>query len=303
MTRGRGRQHVPLRAILLIVSAVLCFAVLDAAVKLLTQRYSIPFLVWARYSVQAVAMLLWLAPTMRWGLLKSRNMPLQTVRGALLVMSSLSFVSGLKYLPLAEAIALNYTTPVLVTILAVAFLGERMTPQRVGFVVAALIGMLLIVRPGSGVFGAASLFALGSAGFYAVYQILTRILAGDDARVSLFYPAFMGTLLLTAGLPWFDLPTTVPWSDGAMIVGTGLLGTLGHFMFIRAFQLGPASALTPFSYMQLVWATMVGWLAFGTFPDGYALAGMLVITASGLLIAWHERRQAQAGVVELTAVD
>lgn len=303
MTLARGRAQVPLSAILLIVSAVLCFALLDATIKYLTQRYPIPFLVWARYSVQALAMVLWLAPTMRWGLLKSRRVPLQTVRGALLALSSVSFVSGLKYLPLAEASALNYMAPVLVTILAVRFLGERMTALRIGFVIAAIIGMLLIVRPGLGVLGAASLFALGSACLYACYQVLTRKLAGDNVMVSLFYPAIVGTVLMTLALPWFGLPATMTWIDGGMIVGGGLVGTLGHFMFISAFQRAPASALTPFTYVQLVWATLVGWIVFGSFPDGYALAGMLVITGSGLVIAWHERRRAQRGVAEPTAVD
>jgi drug/metabolite transporter (DMT)-like permease len=303
MTTTRSRNHVPLSAIMLIACAVLCFALLDATIKHLTQRYSIMFLVWTRYCVHALAMVLWLAPTMRWGMLRTRRVPLQTVRGALLVMSSLAFVSALKYLPLAEASALNYMTPVLVTILAVRFLGERMTAQRLGFVAAAVVGMLLIVRPGSGVFGAASLFALASAGLYATYQILTRKLAGDDARVSNFYPAIVGSALLTLALPWFGLPTTLTWIDGAMIVVAGLLGTFGHFMFISAFQRAPASALTPFTYVQLVWATLIGWIVFDNFPDGFALAGMVLITASGLVIAWHERRQAQRAVAAPTAVD
>jgi drug/metabolite transporter (DMT)-like permease len=303
MTRVRGRAYVPLSAILLIVSAVLCFALLDATIKNLTQRYPIPFLVWARYSVQALAMVLWLAPTMRWGLLKSQRVPLQTVRGALLVMSSLSFVNGLKYGPRAAASALSYMTPVLVTILAVRFLGERMTRLRIGFVIAAIIGMLLIVRPGSGVLGPASLFALGSACLYATYQVLTRKLAGDDVMVSLFYPAIVGTVLMTLALPWFGLPAAVTWIDGGIIVGGGLVGTLGHFMFISAFQRAPASALTPFTYVQLVWATLVGWAVFDNFPDAYALAGMLLITGSGFVIAWHERRQVRRGVAEPTAID
>jgi drug/metabolite transporter (DMT)-like permease len=295
--------HVPPSAILLIVGAVLCFTLLDAAVKFLAPRYPIPLLVWARYGVQALAMLLWLAPRMGTGMVRTRQPRLQILRGALLPFSSLCFFTSLKYLPLAEATALNYTTPVLVILLAVFFLRERMTHARIAFVVAGIAGMLLIVRPGSAVFQGAALFAVGAAVFYAVFQILTRKLAGEDPRVTLFYPAWVGTLMMTAALPWFFAEVDMPWLHVALVVATGLLGTIGHFLFILAFQRGQASALTPFTYTHLVWATLVGWLVFGTFPDAWTIAGMAVITGSGLLIALHERRRAQRLPPEPTAVD
>jgi drug/metabolite transporter (DMT)-like permease len=85
----------------------------------------------------------------------------------------------------------------------------------------------------------------------------------------------------------------MPWTHVAMLVVGGMVGTLGHLLFILAFQRGAASALTPFTYVHLVWATLIGWVAFGTFPDGYALAGMAIIAGAGLLITLHERRRAQ----------
>ena len=129
------------------------------------------------------------------------------------------------------------------------------------------------------------------------------MLAGEDSRVLLFYPALVGTLMMTALLPWLGIDVAVPWSDVAFIFVAGLLGTFGHFLFILAFQRAPASALTPFTYMQLVWATLVGWLAFGNFPDAWTLAGMAVIGGSGLLIALHERRRAKGAAPEPTAID
>jgi drug/metabolite transporter (DMT)-like permease len=95
----------------------------------------------------------------------------------------------------------------------------------------------------------------------------------------------------------------MPWSHVALVVATGLLGTFGHFLFILAFQRGPASALTPYTYTQLIWATLVGWIAFGNFPDAWTLAGMAVIALSGLLIVLHERRRASPLPQEPTAVD
>lgn len=301
--RVRVHGHVPPSAIALITTSVLCFTILDAVIKALTQRYPVPMLVWARYGVQALAMALWLLPQMGTALLRTRRLRLQLVRGAILPFSSMCFFTALKYLPLAEATAINYSTPVLVIVLAVVFLHERMTRARIALVIAGIAGMLVIVRPGSEVFQGAALLALGAAVFYGTFQILTRELANEDPRVLLFYPALVGTVMMSAGLPWYGEAISMPWSDVALVVASGLLGTLGHFLFILAFQRAPASALTPFTYMQLVWATLVGWLAFGNFPDAWTLAGMGVITGSGLLIALHERRRAQGTVQEPTAVD
>jgi len=299
----RPHANVPPSAILLIVGAVLCFTVLDTTVKVLSERYPIPLLVWARYAAQLLVMLLWLLPQMGTLLFRTRRIRMQLVRGAILPLSSLCFFSALKYLPLAEATAINYGTPVLVIILAVMFLGERMTRPRIALVMAGIAGMFLIVRPGSAVFQGAALFALGASLLYGTFQILTRTLADEDSRVLLFYPALVGTLLMTAMLPWFGVQVEMPWPDVALIAVAGILGTIGHFLFILAFQRAPASALTPFTYVHLIWATLAGWIVFGNFPDVWTLAGMAVIGGSGLLIALHERRRAKGGVPEPTAVD
>jgi drug/metabolite transporter (DMT)-like permease len=286
-------HHVPTSAVGLILGSVLCFTLLDTITKFTTRLYPVPLLVWARFSVQFVAILVWLGPSMRLSLLRTRRRPLQLVRGVLVLFSSVLFVSALRLLPLADATALNYSTPVLVVLLAVAFLHERMTPARAGFVVAGLAGMLLIVQPGSDVFHSGSLFAIGAACCYGVYQILTRMLAGEDPRVLLFYPAIVGTIVMSVLAPAFDWPAHMPWQHVCLIVLGGLLGTLGHFLFILAFRRAPASALTPFTYMQLVFATLLGWVVYGEFPDPSTLAGGAVIALSGLLITLHERRRAQ----------
>ena len=297
--------HVPPSAILLIVGAVACFSLLDSIVKFLATRYSVPMLVWARYAVQAIAIVLWLGPTMRSQLLHTRQLRLQLARGAILLVSSLLFFNALKYLPLAEATAINYTTPTLVILLSVVVLKERMTPPRWAFVAAGLAGMLLIVRPSAAILHSGALLALGAAGFYATFQIMTRKLSAEDPRVTLFYSALCGTVLLTLVLPFVDQPAEMPWLHIALVGIMGVLGTAGHFLFILAFRNAPASGLTPFTYMQIVWATLLGWGVFGHFPDAAALAGMAIIAGSGLLLAWHERRRAPvlAETQEPTAID
>ena len=297
-------RHVPVptSAILLVVGSVLCFTLLDTITKFTTQLYPVPMLVWARYTVQMVAMLIWLGPRMRLDLLRTRKLPLQVFRGIVLLASSLFFVSALRALPLAEATALNYSTPIIVVVMARIFLREPMTPVRILFVIAGLAGMILIVRPGSAVFRGAALYALAAALFYAGYQILTRLLAGENPRVLLFYPAVVGTLIMSVLAPGLEWPARIPWLHVALIVCGGLLGTVGHFLFILAFRHAPASAITPFTYMQLVWATLIGWLVYRHFPDAPAIAGMSIIAGSGLLIALIERRRARVRVPDPVTV-
>ncbi|HEX9300856.1 MAG TPA: DMT family transporter [Casimicrobiaceae bacterium] len=298
MPRVRPHLHIPVTAVLLIVGAVFCFSLLDTCVKFLAQRYPVPLLVWARYGLQAVATVVWLAPTMRMNLVRTPQLGLQLVRGSVLVFSSLCFFSALKFLPLADATAINYLTPVVVILLSVAVLKERMTRSRWAFVGVGFFGMLLIVRPGASILHGAALLGLGAASFYATYQLLTRKLSAEDPRVTLFYPALVGTVLMTIVLPFIDRGAAMPWTHMALVALTGALGTLGHFLFILAFQRAPASALTPFTYMQIVWATLLGWLFFGNFPDGFTLTGIAIIAGSGLMLAWHERRKALAAIPE-----
>ena len=282
--------HVPTKAVLLIVGSVLCFTLLDTIIKHLAPHYPVPLLVWARLTFQAVAMVIWLAPSMKLGLLRTPRVGMQLTRGVLIVTSSFLFMSALKYLPLAEATAINYSSPVLVVVMAVLLLGERMTRARVAFVLAGLGGMLMIVRPGADIFHGAAFLCLANAFVYAVYQILTRKVADEDARVNLLYPGLVGALIMTATLPFIDIETRMPFSDIMLVCAAGLLGTLGHLLFILAFQRGPASALVPFTYMQLVWATLIGWFVFRQFPDRWTLTGMAVIAGSGLWTALRERR-------------
>jgi drug/metabolite transporter (DMT)-like permease len=300
---SKHQSPIPLAAVLLITGAVGCFAILDGVIKTLAVKHPVPLLVWARWGFQVLAMLIWLAPTMGAGMVRTRQLPMQLVRGVLLLGSSLCFMTALKYLPLADATALNYMTPTIVILLAVVILRERMTRARIGFVLAGLTGMLMIVQPGAEMMKGAAIFALGSAVCYSFYQITTRMLAGDDPRVTLFYPALISTLLMTLVWPWFGSRIELSWQDIALLALIGVLGTIGHFLFILAFQRAPASALTPFTYLQLVFATLIGWLVYNTFPDALTLAGMALIAGSGLLLTWHERRRALLAPAEPTAVD
>jgi drug/metabolite transporter (DMT)-like permease len=295
--------HVPFSAILLIVAATACFTSLDVSAKYLSQRYPVPLLVWARWGMQALLMTAVLGPTMRWGLVRTAHKKVHVVRGIALIASSLCFFSALKFLPLAEATALNYSSPMIVTLMAAIFLRERITVPRWAFVAAGFIGMLLIARPGSEMLTPASLLALAAATLYATYQILTRKLAGENSMVLLFVPSLVGALLMSTLVPFLHYDTWFSVSVVALLVAIGAVGTLGHFLFILAFQRASVSAIAPFTYMQLVWSTLAGWLVFGTFPDAWTLAGIVTIAGSGVVLTWYERWRASLPPSEPAAVD
>ena len=299
----KSHTHVPFSAVLLIVVASACFTTVDVSVKLLSQRYPVPLIAWARWGVQTLVLLALAAPRMRFGLLRTSQLRLHLVRGALLIGSSLCFFSALRFLPLAEATALNYSSPILVTLLAGWLLRERLTRPRWAFVVAGFVGMLLVVRPGSDMLAPAALLALGAAALYATFQIMTRKLAGENLMTLMIYPSLFGTLVLSLAIPFVHADDWYPTSDLAAFIGIGVLGSLGHLLFVRAFQRASASAIAPFTYVQLVWSTLAGWMVFGTFPDGWALAGIFVIAASGVVLTWYERWRASLPQSEPAAVD
>lgn len=299
----RASAHLPLSAILLIVLASACFSTVDVTVKLLSQRYPVVLLVWARWSMQALVLLALLGPTMRLGLLRTARLPLHLARGVVLIVSSLCFFSALRFLPLAEATALNYTSPILVTLMAGWLLHEPLTRPRWAFIAAGFIGMLLIIRPGSQMLTPPALFALGAAAFYAVFQILTRQLAGENLMVLLVYPSLVGAVGLALVVPFVHDGGVYPTSDLGAVIGIGIVGTLGHLLFVQAFQRAAASAIAPFTYMQLVWSTLAGWLLFATFPDAWTLTGIVVIAGSGVVLTWYERWRASLPQSEPAAVD
>lgn len=272
--------------------ATLCMSLLDAISKELVQKYPVTLIVWARYCLQTLLVLAIFGYGMRSRLFVTRFPALQLFRGVLMVASTYMMVLALRHLPLAAATAINFASPSMVTILAVLVLREHLTPVRILAIVAGLIGVLLIVRPGSAVFQAAAVYPILAALAVAIYQVVTRKLALDDARTTLFYSSAVGAVGMSVLAPWSGPALDVTLRDAAGIAAVGLLGAGGHFLFIRALQAAPASGLAAITYVQLVFATLLGIALFGEYPDGWAIAGMLVIMASGFTLTWYERRHA-----------
>lgn len=288
-------QH-PLRGILLFMLALMLFALLDATSKHLTATFAVPLLVWARYALHFVIMLVFVAPSMRLQLVRTDNLALQVVRALALVGTTGFAMMAFRSMPLAEATAVLFLSPLLVTLLAGPFLGERIGAGRWAAVVVGFAGVILIARPGGALTLAGVLWALAGAACYAAYQLLTRRLSHAEHPLTLlFYTALVGTAVMSLALPWFWFDFTPSPLQWLQIASLGFYGGVGHFILIRAFRLAPASTLTPFGYTQLIWAGLLGWLVFGHIPDALSAAGMVVIAASGLWLALGERnRPAQA---------
>jgi drug/metabolite transporter (DMT)-like permease len=261
-----------LRGIGLMVLAVSTFTCLDTTSKYLAQHYPVPGIVFVRYIVQMLLMVVVLAPRMGMDLLRTANLRLQIVRGVL-----------------AEAASIAFMAPIIVAVLAGPLLKEQVGARTWIALAGGFVGVLLIIRPGGDVFTWVAFLPLFSALGMALYQMLTSKLAGRDAPlVTLFYPALIGTALVPLVAPTqLVLPESLAHCGLFLLIG--VLGGLGHFLLIRAHQYAPSSILSPFMYAQLVTALFLGWLVFGDLPDGLAFVGMATVAASGLLLILAHR--------------
>jgi drug/metabolite transporter (DMT)-like permease len=289
MTAPLGASH-PLRGILLIVAAVTTFAVMDTTAKYLARTYPVPSIVWARYAAQTLFLIAVLAPRRKLDLLRTRRPGLQIGRGCVLAASTMLYFSALALMPIAEAAAITFLSPLILTVLSTWLLKERVRRSAWAALIAGFVGVLIIIRPGGEVFTPAAVLPVLTAVCFAIYQLLTRKLAGiDSTMTTLFYSAVVGTLVLTVALPaHWKLPETV--LDGVLFAVLGVLASLGHFVLIRAFEHAAPSVLAPFVYSQLVGVLVLGYLVFGDFPDGWSLSGMAIIVLAG---AWIAARQAR----------
>jgi drug/metabolite transporter (DMT)-like permease len=272
------------RAIFLILLAVFFFSLLETTAKYLSQFYSVVEVVWLRYTVHTTAMLILVAPRLGRKLLATENLGGQVLRAALLMGSTLCNVGALSRLPLAEVKAISFVSPLLVTVFAVSLLRERVSWDRWLAVLVGFGGTLFIVRPGSAMVSWPALLALGTATFYSLYQIMTRRISVTEAPVTtLFYSALIGCVGLSFIVPFY-------WSMPALahiplFILLGSMGAAGHYALINALDLELASSLSAFSYVQLLWVILWGWLIFGQLPDAHAYIGMAIISASGLYVA------------------
>ncbi|HEX5611901.1 MAG TPA: DMT family transporter [Burkholderiales bacterium] len=279
----------PLRGILLMVAAVGAFTLMDAIAKYLARWYPVPGIVWARYALNLAMLLAWLAARGELKRIATKRPGIQVARGLLLAVATSIYFTSLKVLPLADAAAIAFVLPLFVAALAVPMLKERLDMPRMLAILIGMAGALIVVRPGSSVFTLYALLPMGMALCNALYQILTRKIAGiEHPLTSLIWGAIVGAVVLSATLP-FAWETPKEISHWALLCVIGMLASMGHYLLIRAYDYASATLLAPYTYSGLIWAMLLGLLVFGNFPDGWSLAGMAVIVVSGLFLATRQR--------------
>lgn len=248
---------------------------------------------WIRFLVFVVILLpIVLAPASGNPMRSTRPL-LQVFRGLGLLCSSIFFIMALGYLPIAEATATGFISPLFVTGLSVLFLGEKVGLRRWNATIAGLLGVLIIVRPGTAAFQPGTIFPIISALGWATALVLTRKISGADRAITtMAFSAITGFLVLSVIVPFYWIVPS--WTQIALGVGIGVAATVGHWIVVLAFRYADASVLAPFSYVQLVWVTLIGFFLFGEVPDAVTFAGAAIIIASGVYTAHRERvRRAQ----------
>lgn len=278
--------------ILLMIAAMLIMPVMDAGAKLLTPRLPIWEIVWARFFAHS----LWAAP-----LFLARHRPsdlfagqvgLQLFRSSLIVPATALYFAAIAVMPLADALAVFFVYPCIATMLAPIVLGDRVGVWRWTATIVGFIGALVVIQPGAEVISEGALLVLAGAVFIAVYGLLTRKLAGQaPPMVTLMMTGLLGLAVTTpfAFANWVP-PTAAEW--GLFLV-IGLSSSVGHWLMIEAYERAPVSVIAPLGYIEIVTATLLGFLLFADFPSSTTWLGIAIIVASGLIIGWRERVRAR----------
>jgi drug/metabolite transporter (DMT)-like permease len=279
----------PVAGIVLMLAAMAVVPLMDGVAKHLSATFPVLQVVWARYFFH----LLILLPLVLWrhgaAALLLRNPWLQLLRGGFLLGSTILFFAAIAVMPIADALALVFVAPLVVTALSPLFLGERVGPRRWTAVSVGFVGVLVIVRPGVSAFHPGMLLALGAGTVYAFYSLATRKLSGSaPPLVTLVYTALMGAMVMSAVVPAVWTPPGA--RDFLWMALMGALAAGGHFLVIKSFEHAEASLLAPLGYSEIVMATIVGYLIFGDFPDAWTWAGIVIVIASGVYVSMRERR-------------
>lgn len=284
-------QSTQNRAIILLITAVFCFSVMDASAKALSDHIGVLQAVWVRYAGQMAFVLCLVAPRLR-STARTAHLPAQLLRSILLAAATGFYFLGISLIPLADAAALMATNPVLITLGAALFLKEKLGKGRIIGIAIAMFGALLVLRPGSGLFATAALFPFLAAVCYSGYALLTRRLGPhEDPWTSLFYTGLVGTFVLSILVPFSWVAPNGPAL--ALMAAIIAFGTFAQLCLIRAFSLGEAAMLAPYAYSGMVFAAITGLVFFGDVPDAQTLLGALVIAGAGLYV-WSRETQNKA---------
>ena len=288
--KAPARVSRPMLGVLYMCAACALFPIMNGIVKLLAATYEPTQIVWFRIVVHLGLVALLFTPRMGLDLFRTRRIGLQFVNSVMMLLSTLLFFSAVKWVGVAEAIAVSFVAPLAVVLLAWPLLGERITAMRIVAVILGFAGVLVVIRPGSSVFQWASVLLLGSALCYAVYQVIIRRLAGvDHPATSIFYSVLLGAIVMSTLMPlvWMWPKSPVDW---LLLLSLGALGGFGQYCVARALTYASANLIAPLNYTQMIGSVIVGYLMFAEVPDAYTWLGTVLIVGAGLLVTLQVRQ-------------
>ncbi len=296
MARGKTQtpaKHIPLLGAGLMIVATIFISMMDATVKFVMDDLPFAQVAFLRYAMMTLFLFPLIFATGKGRDIVQVKKPVaQILRGLLMFLSTFLFFGAIEFMPLADAVALSFVSPMLTTVLSGLFLKEQIGLRRYLAVFVGFIGVLIIVRPGTESFSLPTLMALGSGLSLAFFNILTRSVATEaPPLVALFYAGMTGSVIgvVFAQTVWVPVSS----ADYGLLALIGFLGMSGHGLLIMSFRYGEASFVAPFIYFEIVAATVFGYLLFGDFPALLVWVGVAIIVSSGFYIGWRERKRAQ----------
>lgn len=268
---------------MLIVFAVACLSLHDALARQMVQGLPVVVVIWVRYLGQSVVMAGAAISKGNSAAWKCRRPGLHLLRAFFLVALSICFIAGLRFVPLAEATALNFLAPLFVLVLSKVLFGEAVRLSQWIAVLVGLIGVALVVNPAGELFTWAALLPCAAAFFLSCYQLATRAAANKDTPQSAtLWLGLFACALCSALLPWFwQAPTALQWLG---LSGMALVGTTAHWLFAAAYSRASPARLAPFTYVQIPCSALLGYLMYSSFPGALAWWGILLILLSGLMV-------------------
>lgn len=266
---------------------MLLVPVMDGTAKLLTQNFHVVQVVWARYAFHFLTLIPLLVVSGQIEIRIPANLRLQLVRAAFLLGDTFLFFAALTFIPLANGKAVFFIAPLVMTALSPLILNEKVGRRRWVAVIVGFLGAIVILRPDVQGISWGYMLAIGSAVLYALYLLYTRRLAKSSSpMVTLLVTAVFGTAIMTAIVPFYwTAPGTKDW---LLMLAMGSLGTLSHYLIIKAFEWGEMPMLAPFTYAEIVSASIFGLIVFGQFPDLWTWVGIAIVIVSGVYISQRE---------------
>lgn len=262
----------------------------DALLKWLAGDYSVGQLMFVRglFVFIPISVLVWRAGGVR--ALRVNRASTHVIRALLVISGTFMFITALRYLPLANVVTITFAGPLFVTALAAPILGEVIRWRRWLAVAVGFIGVIIIIRPGSGFAQLAALLPLCASLTGAFRDILTRYMSGKETSVSTLFYTSLGVTLM-GGTTYLFGWQVMPLEDISLLALSGLLVGSAHYLMIETYRYAEAAFLAPFKYVSVIWAIILGIVIWGDYPDQWTLIGASIVIMGGLYIIHREKNQ------------